>query len=96
VRPVLVAADPPASATAEAEEHLRAAEEAYRSNQPLRQFAEADLALKANPRSVDAKYLYADALIKAGDLDNGCKSLAEIKRDRRARARARAVKCPGD
>jgi len=85
-----------AARVAEADEHLRAAEDAFQSGKPLRQFAEADQALKANPRSVRAKYLYADALIKSGDLDNGCKALAELKQNATARARARAAGCPGD
>jgi thioredoxin-like negative regulator of GroEL len=85
-----------ATRVAEADEHLRAAEDAFQRGKPLRQFAEADQALKANPRSVRAKYLYADALIKSGDLDNGCKALAELKQNATARARARAAGCPGD
>jgi hypothetical protein len=94
VRPVR----PPAALhNPEAEAHLRAAEDAFRDNlPPLRQLAEADAALRADPRSVRAKFLLADALLRSGDLDRGCKYLAEIKRVAAARARGRAAGCPGD
>jgi hypothetical protein len=80
----------------EADEHLRNAEEAFRANKRLRQLTEADLALRADPTSVRAKYLLADALLKDGDQDRGCAYLQEIKRNPQARARARAASCPGD
>ncbi|HMG20779.1 MAG TPA: hypothetical protein VK607_05660, partial [Kofleriaceae bacterium] len=80
----------------EAEAHLRDAEAAFQANQPLRQLAAADLALRADPRSVRARYLLGDALIKSGDLDNGCKYLATLKRVSPARERARAAGCPSD
>jgi hypothetical protein len=79
-----------------AEEHLRAAESAFRDNNLLRQLAEADLALRADPRSARARYLLGDALIKSGDIDRGCKYLHAIKRMSLARERARAAGCPGD
>lgn len=88
--------DRPAASRAIAEEHLRGAEEAFRANNQLRQLAEADLALRADPRSVRAKYLLADALIKGGDLDRGCGHLRAIKRNAQARDRARAAGCPDD
>jgi predicted Zn-dependent protease len=80
----------------EADEHLRSAEDAFRANNRLRQLAEADLALRADPGSVRAKYLLADALLKGGDLDRGCAHLRAIKRNPQARARARVAGCPGD
>ena len=79
-----------------AEEHLRNAEDALRSGNPLKQLAEADLALRANARSVRAKFLLGDALIKAGDLDRGCAYLHALKRNQGAQDRARAAGCPGD
>jgi hypothetical protein len=76
--------------------HLRNAESAFRANNLLRQVAEADLALRADPRSVRARYLLGDALIKSGDLDRGCAYLRQLKRNPQARQRARAAGCPGD
>ncbi len=81
---------------ASAEEHLRNAEDALRTHNQLRQLAEADLALRADPRSARAKYLLGDALIKSGDLDRGCEYLRALKRSPEARARASAAGCPGD
>jgi serine/threonine protein kinase len=81
---------------AAAEEHLRNAEDAFRNNIRLKQLAEADLALRADPRSVRARYLLADAQIKGGDLDRGCASLRMLKRNQMAQDRARAAGCPGD
>ncbi|MBA3455437.1 MAG: serine/threonine protein kinase, partial [Deltaproteobacteria bacterium] len=52
----------------EAALHLKNAEAAVRSGNRLGQLAEADLALKSDPRNVRAKYLLADALIQGGDL----------------------------
>jgi serine/threonine-protein kinase len=79
-----------------AEEHLRNAEDASRGNNQLRQLAEADLALRADPRSVRARFLLGDALIKAGDLDRGCAYLRALKRVQVAHDRALAAGCPGD
>jgi len=79
-----------------AEEHLRNAEDAFRGDKPLKQLSEADLALKANPRSVRAKFLLGDALIKSGDLDRGCTYLHALKRNQVAHDRAREAGCPGD
>jgi hypothetical protein len=79
-----------------AEEHLRNAEVAFRDGNRLRQLAEADLALRADPRSVRAKFLLGDALIKDGDLDRGCAYLHALKRIQMAQDRARAAGCPGD
>ncbi len=76
--------------------HLKNAEDAMRDNNRLRQLAEADLALKFDPRNVRAKYLLADALIKTGDLDHGCAYLRALGRNPLARARASAAKCPID
>jgi serine/threonine-protein kinase len=79
-----------------ADEHLRSAEEAYQSNLQLKQLAEADLALRADPRSIRARFLLGDALTKAGDLDRGCAYLRALKRYQPALDRARAAGCPGD
>jgi hypothetical protein len=87
---------PRSGRSAAAEEHLRNAEEAYRAGNHLRQIAEADLALHADPRSVRAKYLVGDGLLKSGDLDRGCKYLRELKRNTMARDRARTGGCPGE
>ncbi len=77
-----------------AAEHLREAEDAMRQNNRLRQLAEADLALKADPRNVRARYLLADALIKGGDLDRGCAYLRALGRNPLAVARASVANCP--
>ncbi|MDX2093877.1 MAG: serine/threonine-protein kinase [Kofleriaceae bacterium] len=90
---------PPPSTTprsSAAVEHLRNAEAAHREGNKLRQLAEADLALKADPRNVRAKYLLADALIKSGDLDRGCAYLRALGRNPLAVARASSAKCPTD
>jgi serine/threonine protein kinase len=79
-----------------AEEHLRNAEDAFRDDNRLKQLAEADLALKANPRSIRARFLLGDALIKGNDLDRGCFHLRALKRNQVAHDRARAAGCPGD
>lgn len=86
----------PAARNSEAAAHLRDAEDAFQSHQTLRQLAAADLALRADPGNLRARYLLGDALIKGGDLENGCKYLAAIKRMAAARVRARAAGCPGD
>ncbi|HET9622666.1 MAG TPA: hypothetical protein VFP84_14940, partial [Kofleriaceae bacterium] len=87
---------PRASGNPAAEEHLRNAEQALRDDNALRELAEADLALKADPRSVRAKFLLADALIRSGDLERGCGQLHLIKNLPAARKRAQAAGCPGD
>ena len=79
-----------------AKQHLDLAEEALRTNNRLRQLAEADLALKADPRNVRAKYLLGDALIKGGDLDRGCGYLAALGHNPLAMSRAAAAKCPAN
>jgi lipopolysaccharide biosynthesis regulator YciM len=79
-----------------AEEHLRNAEDGFQSNNHLRQLAEADLALRANPRSIRAKFLLGDAQLKTGDPDRGCANLHAIRRYAPAHDRARAAGCPGD
>jgi serine/threonine protein kinase len=78
----------------EAATHLKKAEAAVRAGNRLGQLAEADLALKADPRNVRAKYLLADALIQGGDLDRGCKYLRALGRNPLAVARAKSAKCP--
>jgi serine/threonine-protein kinase len=94
--PVTPPPRPRPTANPAAEEHLRNAEDALHADNPLRQLAEADLALRADPRSVRAKFLLADALLKSGDLDRGCAYLHTIKNLASARDRARAAGCPGD
>ena len=84
----------PTNRTSPAAEHLRAAEDALKQNNRLRQLAEADLALQADPRNVRAKYLLADALIKGGDLDRGCAYLRQLGRNPLALARASVANCP--
>jgi len=75
-------------------EHLKAAEDAMKQGNRLRQLAEADLALQADPKSVRAKYLLGDALIKGGDLDRGCAYLRQLGRNSLAVARASVANCP--
>jgi len=79
-----------------AEEHLRNAEDGFQTRNQLKQLAEADLALRADPRSVRARFLLGDALIKSGDLDRGCAYLHTLKRYPPAHDRAHAAGCPGD
>jgi eukaryotic-like serine/threonine-protein kinase len=100
------AAAPPAPADARAptpprpsstaQEHLKNAEEAARSGNLLRQLSEADLALRADPRNLRAKYLLADALLLSGDLEKGCGYLRQLTRYPPARSRAKAAGCPTD
>jgi serine/threonine-protein kinase len=80
----------------DAEEHLRNAEDGFQTANLLKQLAEADLALRANPRSIRARFLLGDALIKTGDLDRGCANLHAVRRYAPAHDRARAAGCPGD
>lgn len=81
---------------AQTDPHLAAAEDALRTNNRLRQLAEADLALRANPRNQRAKFLLADALLKTGDSARGCQYLQTLKRYRPAVARAREAGCGTD
>ncbi len=76
--------------------HLQAAEAAAAAGNRLRQLAEADLALRADPRSPRARYLLGDALVATGDLDRGCAYLRKLARNARAAARARTAGCPAD
>ena len=80
----------------EPDPHLDAAEDALRTGNRLRQLAEADLALRANPRNVRAKFLLADALLKTGDSARGCQYLQTLKRYRPAVVRAREAGCGTD
>jgi len=81
---------------AEAATHLAAAEQARSAGNRLRQLAEADAALRADPRNVRARFLFADALIASGDLDRGCKHLRDLGKNPTARERARQAGCPSD
>jgi eukaryotic-like serine/threonine-protein kinase len=78
----------------EAATHLAAAEHARTAGNRLRQLAEADAALQADPRNVRARFLFADALIASGDLDRGCKYLRDLGKNPTARERARQAGCP--
>jgi tRNA A-37 threonylcarbamoyl transferase component Bud32 len=80
----------------EAASHLKNAEEAARGGNRLRQLAESDLALKADPRNIRARYLLGDALIQTGDLDRGCAYLRALGRNPVAVARVASAKCPAD
>jgi len=76
---------------------LKEAEDAYRKNlKPLLQLGPAGAVLRAQPGNLRARFLAGDALIKDGDIDNGCKYLAMAKALPVARTRARAAGCPGD
>jgi eukaryotic-like serine/threonine-protein kinase len=88
-------ARPPATASGAAE-HLKNAEEAARSGNLLRQLSEADLALRADPRNMRAKYLLADALLSSNDLEKGCAYLRQLAHYPPARSRAQAAGCPSD
>jgi eukaryotic-like serine/threonine-protein kinase len=76
--------------------HLAAAEAAKASGNRLRQLAESDAALQADPRNVRARLLFADALIASGDLDRGCRYLRGLGRNPTAAARARQAGCPSN
>jgi serine/threonine-protein kinase len=76
--------------------HIAAAEAAHRAGNRLRQLAEADAALQADPRNTRARFLAADALLAAGDLDTGCKYLRALGKAPSALARARQAGCPTD
>lgn len=89
-----VARPPPAANPAA--EHLKNAEEAARSGNLLRQLSEADLALRADPRNMRAKYLLADALLSSNDLEKGCAYLRQLAHYPPARSRAQAAGCPSD
>ena len=78
---------------AAAAEHLRAAEQAAN---PLTQLIQANLALEANPRSVPARYLAGDALLKSGDNLHGCEKLRAVKAYPRAAKRMREAGCSDD
>jgi serine/threonine protein kinase len=80
--------------SASSSRHLRAAEDAFRTGKLMKQLAEADLALREDPRNARAKYLLGDALIKYGDLARGCAYLRTLGRNALAVARANAAGCP--
>jgi hypothetical protein len=56
----------------------------------------ADLVLRTDRDNARALFLAADALLRSGDIENGCKYLARIKPPAIARTRARAAGCPDD
>jgi serine/threonine-protein kinase len=73
-----------------AQEHLRLAEAAQQAGNRLRQMAEADLALQADPRNLRARFLLGDALLASGDADNGCRQLRQAQALPVAKARLEA------
>jgi eukaryotic-like serine/threonine-protein kinase len=77
-----------------ADQHLRAAEGYKRAGNHLLYLFEAEAAVKADPRSVQAHYLLGDALLDGGDLEHGCKALQALGRNPAAMARAHAAGCP--
>ena len=83
-------------ANPEATKHLGAAEEAKRAGKTLRQIAEADAALHADPRNVRARFLLADGLLVSGDLDRGCRYLRDLGKNASAVARAHSAGCPSN
>jgi serine/threonine-protein kinase len=93
-RPVHRPAHPVAPLAPDIADRLREAEDAYRNLAPLRQLAAADTVLRADPGNLRARFLAGDALIKEGDIDNGCKYLAMARSLAAARTRARAAGCP--
>jgi eukaryotic-like serine/threonine-protein kinase len=80
----------------EAKAHLAAARAAKAEGNRLRQLAEADLALRADPHLAEARLLLGDALIATGDKRKGCSYLRSVKRLVRARTAAAAAGCPAD
>ncbi len=74
-------------------EHLAEAKAAHAAGNNLRQFTQAELAVRLSPRHPEALYLLGDAQLTAGDLVNGCKTLARL-RTPRAQARAAKASCP--
>jgi hypothetical protein len=73
--------------------HLRAADKARRAGQTLKQIAEADSALRLDPKSRRAAYLLGDALVQSGDKLRGCKYLRRARSLSQARARAQKAGC---
>jgi predicted Zn-dependent protease len=87
------AAAPPDGAVAA---HLAAADSARRAGNRLRQLAEADAALRLDPRSARARYLLGDALVATGDTATGCRYLRAARRLPEARSALAAGGCPPD
>ena len=75
-------------------EAIRNAEEGLKTNNVLKQMGQADLALRLDPRNARARYLFADALIKDGQLPKGCAQLRLLGRSTMAVRRAKAAGCP--
>jgi len=82
------------AAKPEVAEYLRIADEARQSGEFLRQVLHADLALKADPSNVRAKFLLGDGLISTQDFEKGCKYLRALTRYPAAQTRANAAGCP--
>lgn len=66
------------------EDHLRKAEQAFRTRNLMVQLTQADLALGLDRRNARAKFLYGDALIKYGQTEKGCRYLREVGKKNRA------------
>jgi serine/threonine-protein kinase len=77
----------------EVEAHIAASYTAQRQGKLVTQIQEAQAALDLDARNVRAKLLIADALIRSGDLQRGCKYLRELGRNSVAIARARSANC---
>jgi hypothetical protein len=76
---------------------LKQAEDAYRRNlKPLMQLGPAGAVLHVQPDNLRARFLAGDALIKDGEIEQGCKYLAMAKALLVARTRARGAGCPDD
>jgi serine/threonine-protein kinase len=80
----------------EYEKHLKAAEAGRRSGNRLKQLAEAQAALKIDPKATRARFLMGEALLETGDVGNGCKYLRQAKRLREAKAILTSGRCPAD
>lgn len=74
-------------------EHLRAANQARSAGNTLKQLAEADAARKLDRRSIQARYLVGDALVKSGDKANGCKHLHAARSISAARSASAKAGC---
>jgi eukaryotic-like serine/threonine-protein kinase len=92
------AAPPPLArrTDSEADRHVAAATAARAAGNRLKQLAEADLALRKDPRNAEARFLLGDALVATGSIENGCQYLRAVKRMAKARAAAEAAHCPAD
>jgi hypothetical protein len=83
----------PATATARrVRSHIASADRARRAGNRLKQMAEADSALRLDPDSREAAYLFGDVLVHS-DKARGCKHLRQARRLRKARQAFEAAGC---